>query len=297
MRNKEKQPLISVVMPVYNAGSFLMEAIESIRAQTYKNWELVCVDDGSSDDSYEILRKYARKDKRIRVYKNRENMGVSATSNHALSKSKGDFIARMDADDISMPWRFEKQIKCLLLRPDVVAVGGQCELIDGEGNIIGEKRFPVSFEDVKRMIFWSIPVQQPSLMINRVKLPDDFVWYDGGFGSAEEVELLFRFFKLGKVVNLPETLLKYRLHGGNLSLINPRKTFYLTLKSRIRAIGKYGYVPSVYGVFLTLIQIGVVTIVPNKYIYPLYSVLRGMNARNVSEGFVGQKLRTISIRG
>jgi glycosyltransferase involved in cell wall biosynthesis len=282
MKNKTNQPLISIIMPVYNPGQFLLPALESIINQTHSNWELIAVDDASTDNSYQILKNYAQKDKRIQVFRNKVNSGVSKTANFALQKAQGQFIARMDSDDVMYPSRLEKQVKFLLKNPDTVLVGGQCLLINEQGLKIGEKRFPTNFQNIKKMIFWNIPVQQPTTMVNTALLPKDFVWYDNQFTSAEEVELLFKFFKLGKVANLKSYLLKYRIHGKNTSLINPKETFYLTFKSRIKAVYKYGYIPSAKGIFISLAQLMVVTFLPEKAIYPIYSFIRGQKKFAVS---------------
>lgn len=273
---KQNQPLISVVMPAYNAGKFLVESLQSIQNQTYQNWELIIVDDASTDNTWSTLKAFSAQDTRIRIFKNKVNSGVSVTANRALSYAKGEFIARMDADDISMPSRFEKQIEYLLKNKNIVAVGTQCDLINSEGVIIGKKNFPCDFASIKKLIFERIPMQQPSIMVNKNLLPKDFVWYDKNFGAAEEIELMFKFFQLGEIRNLPEKLLQYRLHGNNTSLKNVKKTFYLTVKSRIRGITVYGLKPSLKSIFVTGAQLVLVTALPAKYIYPIFSFIHGL---------------------
>jgi glycosyltransferase EpsE len=271
---KRKKPLISIVMPVRNASLFLMEAVESIRNQTYNNWELIAVDDCSFDDSYEILRRFSKRDKRIKLFRNKKCLGVSATANFALKRAKGNFIARMDADDVSFPDRLEKQLIYLQKNKKVVVIGGQCDLIDGRGIKMGEKVFPIRTKDIKKMIFSSIPLQQPTLMVNCHLLPSDFQWYDSKQKVAEEVDLLFRFFQYGQVHNLKDKVLFYRIHGENTSLKNPKKTFFLTLKTRIKAIFKYGYRPTLQGIFITFMQAILISLLPERLIYPLYAFLR-----------------------
>jgi glycosyltransferase involved in cell wall biosynthesis len=266
-------------MPVYNAGEFLVESLQSVVNQTYKNWELIAVDDKSTDNSLEILKEFAKQDRRIRVFRNKKQKHVAATSSFALTKCRGEFIARMDADDISMPRRFEKQVAFLQKHTQVVMVGGQCEIIDRDGNMIGYKKFPLTQKEVYKMIFRSIPVQQPSVMINRTLLPKDFVWYDKRFSVAEEVELIFKMFQFGKIRNMPEVLLKYRIHGNNVSLVHPKKTFYMTLETRLKAIRKYGYRPDANGIVMTIAQTVVVTALPESLIYPVYSFVRGLKTK------------------
>lgn len=275
MRNNGEQSLVSIVMPVYNAGNFLMEAVESLQGQTYKNWELIAIDDYSSDNSLETLKSFAKKDKRIRVFRNKRQLGVSKTANLALSKTKGQFIARMDADDICLPYRLEKQLKFLQKHQEIVAVGGQCDLIDEDSNKIGEKRFPVDSDRVEKMIFSNIPLQQSTLMVNRKLLPNKFTWYNSHLDVAEEVELLFKLFKYGKVCNLADIVLQYRLHSENTSLKEPKKTFFLTLKTRFVAIYKYGYRPTFMGLIISLAQLVVVGLLPKSLVYPVYVFVRG----------------------
>ena len=136
-----KKPLISVIMPVYNAANFLPQAIESILNQTYSHFEFIIIDDASKDNSWKIIKQYARKDNRIHAFKNHINLGVSLTSNIGISKAKGKYLVRMDADDISFSDRIEKELKFLLNNPSVVAVGGQCIIIDEYNHSIGKKTF------------------------------------------------------------------------------------------------------------------------------------------------------------
>lgn len=278
MKSKKRLPLISVVMPVYNAGDFLLESINSILRQTYRNIELVIVDDVSTDHSWEILQSFARKDKRIKLFRNRKNMGVSVTVKKAISKAKGQFLARMDADDIARSYRLKKQVNYLSSNQEVVAVGGQCQVIDIKGKIIGEKKFPIEFKDIYKSIFTFIPLQQPTLMINRSKLPKDFQYYQDGMNTAEEVELLFKLFQYGKVENLSEYLLQYRLHANNTSLKNLRLTFLLTLLSRVKAIFQYDYKPTFLGLISTLIQTGLVLLFPQNVTLWLYKKIKHLTA-------------------
>lgn len=273
---KTNQSFVSIVMPVYNAGDFLIEAIKSLQNQTHRNWELIAVDNRSTDNSWQILQEFARDDIRIKIYRHDANQGVAYTANLALTKTRGQFVARMDADDISLPWRLEKQVEFLENNPEVVAVGGQCEVINRHGEIIGQKEFPKEAQLVVMMMFQSIPLQQPAMMVNRKLLPNDFIWYEDNYDVAEEVELLFKLFQYGKVCNLPEVVLQYRLHDKNISLQNPKRTFFLTFKTRLKAIYKYGYKPTLWGVTVTLIQLIAVSLLPSKLIYPVYALIRGM---------------------
>lgn len=280
---KIKSPLVSVVMPVRNAGKFLAEAVRSILDQTYKNLELIIVNDASTDNSFKIVASF--RDKRIKIFNNKRQLGVTKSANIAISKARGEYIARMDGDDVSSLTRITEQVNFLQRNKRVIAVGAQCELIDSNGVKIGEKLFPFDDLKIRKMIFSSVPLQQPTLMVAAKRLPENFVWYDENYFSAEELELLFKLFKYGEVRNLATKLLKYRIHDKNTSLIDPKKTFYLTLKTRISAISKYDYKPSFVGILITIAQTIIVSLIPERWIYPIYSFVRGTNKLSVKINF------------
>ena len=274
IQQTKNHPLISVIMPVYNAGPYLVEAIESILNQSYQHFEFIIIDDASTDNSLQIIDKYARQYKNIRVIKNKKNLGVATATNKGIAIAKGDLIARMDADDITLPQRFEKQVAYLEKHPDVVAVGGQCLLINADSRIIGEKVFPQTFQELYYYSFRFIPFQQGSLMIARNRLPKNFVFYQNTMHTAEEVELIFKLFMYGTIANLPDMIHMYRLHTNNTSLRNLKKTFFLTLKSRIQAIFLYGYRPTFSGILINLAQAIIIALLPAKEIFALYQLIR-----------------------
>src|SRR3989344_7219283 len=119
--NNDK-PLVSILLPVFNAERYLRASLTSTLSQSYSNIEVICVDDGSKDNSLKILRDFARADKRVKVFKNTKNMGIGFTANKALSHARGKFIARMDADDVMLQGRIEKQIAFLQSNKEVVLV-------------------------------------------------------------------------------------------------------------------------------------------------------------------------------
>lgn len=255
-----------------------MEAIESILGQTYTNIELIIIDDASTDNSWHIIKAYQKNyPETIRIFRNKKNLKQAATVEHAMRLAKGDFIARMDADDVALPSRLEKQLNYLLEHEDTIALGGQCALIDSEGYIIGEKRFPTDFEAVYRYIFQFIPLQQPTLMIARNRIPSFVQFYNPLLSPVEDVEMLFRLFRFGKVENLPDTLLLYRIHDHNSSRMNLKKSFFLTFVSRVRGVLLYGYKPTLTGIVMTLCQAAVALLLPQKFALFLYAVARKTN--------------------
>lgn len=271
----KQKPLITVYMPVFNASKFLDQSISSILDQSFSNFEFIIVDDASTDNSWKIIKSYAKKDSRIIAIKNKINLGVSLTSNIAISQSRAKFLARMDADDISLPDRLTLQINYLKSHRQVVAVGGQCIVIDEFDNIIGNKNFPTKFNKIKDMIFWAIPMQQPSMMVNLSKLPKNFKWYQPNQSSAEEINIMFRFMLYGQITNLEDNLLFYRHLNGSLSHKNPKATFKLTIKSRFNAL-KLGFRPNLKAIVINLMQIGVVSLIPNYLINEIWCHIRGI---------------------
>ena len=274
---KNKQPLISIVMPVYNAGDFLHQTIKSILNQTHQNWELIAIDDHSKDNSLEILKNYAKKDKRIKILTQKRNLGVSSTTNKGIKHAKSTWIARMDADDIMHKNRLKIQLKTLQSHPSVVVIGSQCKLIDQQGKRIGVKNFPTCPQDIHNMLFWACPVQQPSIMVNASKLPKNFIWYNPKTKTGEEINFLLRISKFGSIVNSKQTLLEYRLPDNNLSLNqNQKKVFYNLFKTRLRAIFSGQYQPSLASLILGLSELVIVTLLPQRAIAPAFHFIRGM---------------------
>ena len=262
-------------MPVWNAATYLPAAIESILSQTFTRFEFIIIDDASTDDSWKIIKKYTRLDKRIRAYKNKINLGVSLTSNIAIAHARCQYLARMDADDISVSNRLEKQLTYLQKHKKTVLVGGQCTLVNEQNQVIGTKSFPTNPQKVKNMMFWAVPTQQGYMMVNRSLLPKKFNWYEPSKRSAEEVNLYFQLIKYGDITNLPDNLYFYRQVEGSLSHRNPKKTFALTLQSRLLAL-KNGYRPTFLSILINLAQIFAISILPSNTIYHLWYLVRGV---------------------
>ena len=274
MKNNNLQPLVSVVMTAYNAAEFVSAAVASIQSQTYPNWELIVVNDGSSDKTGDILKNIARKDKRIKLISYNKNRGASYASNLGLSKTRGLLIARMDADDIALPDRLAKQVEYLLNNPSVIAVGGQCQLIDRKGKVTGEKSFPLTYTQIYRALYQYNPIQHPTIMINTKLLGDKRIQYHSDVVLAHDLELLFFLSQYGKLANLADVVLKYRIHTDSLSLRNPKMTFRDTMEVRKRAVKVFGYKPDMTGRVMDMVQRMIIMILPSVIIYPLFHIIR-----------------------
>lgn len=282
-----RSPLVSILMPVYNAHEYLVGALDSMLSQTYTNWELIAIDDCSTDDSFLTLAQYEKIDPRIKAYKNIVNMGVGRTLDKAVKMAKGEFIARMDADDLSYPDRLQKQVKYLLENPDVVALGGQVRLIDEKGKNIGVKMFPTDSKVLYTMLYTSVPIQHPTLMVNTTKLPADLDWY-GGWKKAQDLHLFFQLVRYGKLANLNDFVLDYRFYSNSNSLKNPKDTYSITKSIRAEARGKFGYIPSFKSKLIEIGQDIVVYCLPNFLIRALFKLLRAGKDRFVSKEYVTQ---------
>jgi len=273
-KNKNQNPLVSIIMPVYNAGNFLVEAISSVKKQTYKNWELIAVNDGSFDNSWIILKKLAKEDKRIKIFNLKKNYGLGYAANFAIKKAKGKLLARFDADDIMPKNRLKLQVNYLLKNPSIVAVGGQCIMIDEKNKKIRKKTFPLTDKEIRKMAFVMMSLQAGTMMINRINLPKDFEFYSTNHHYFEDHELLFKLLLLGKVANLPNNLLYYRQHFNNSTKkVNVKKIFFSLLKLRVEAVIK-GLTPDFKGIIINLAQLILVFFLPEKIIKKLYFFLR-----------------------
>ncbi len=201
-------PTISVLMSVYNGQPYLQEAIESILTQTYTDFEFIIIDDCSDDGSSGIIEEYAKKDSRIKLITNKTRLGLGSNLRHGVEISQGTWIARMDADDISMPQRFEKQLNYVMQNPEIDILGSFAFDINEHGDTIGMRRCPTAHEIIKKFI-WTCPIIHPTAFMRKESLI-----LAGSYGTEkrkQDYALWFRCVKAGLYFsNLPEPLIKYR---------------------------------------------------------------------------------------
>jgi len=272
-----KSPLVSVIMASYNSEKYIPDAIESILSQTMKDFELIIYDDSSTDKTFQIAQEYAKGDSRIVVCRNEKNLGVSETSNKAISISKGKYICKMDSDDVSYPYRLEVQSSFLENNPDVVMVGGNVLMVNEDLTPIQEKKFPKKHEEIIDASFLLVTVQQGASMINRSKLPSNFPWYDPEIRTGEDWDLFYKLAPYGKFANIDKIMIKYRRYKGqskSLSSYNPKEVFYTIEKVRDRAIKKYGLKVSYKRRIQRLIQRAIIKILPNHLVIRVFYILR-----------------------
>lgn len=215
----EKNILISVVIPVYNRRNYIVAAIQSILNQTYQHFELIIINDGSTDDSLSIIQSF--KDDRIRIINNTKNKGVAAVGNQGIVAAKGKYLARLDSDDIALPTRLETQLAFLEKYPDIAILGTQALIFNTNKIFKRQLNVPMQPSILPIYSLFHCPFIQPSILV-RTDIIKEF-YYDEDFESAEDYELWTRILRKYKGGNLSETLVKYRMHDTNFSKIQNEK--------------------------------------------------------------------------
>jgi glycosyltransferase involved in cell wall biosynthesis len=209
---EQHTPILSVLLPVYNAEKYLASAIESILHQTYSNFNFIIINDGSTDNSLNILQSFAKNDKRIQLI-NRENKGLVYTLNEGLALIKTPYVARMDADDIALPRRFEKQMEYILNNKDCLLLGSRVIIIDSDGDEICEMGDYYSHEEIDQGLLEKKGqlIYHPSIIFQK-DIIDQLGGYRSKYPHVEDLDLFLRVSEQGKIENLKEPLLKYREH-------------------------------------------------------------------------------------
>lgn len=210
-------PTVSVLMPAYNARRYVARAVESILAQTFDDFELLIIDDGSTDDTRQILERLAARDARVRVV-SRPNTGYVVALNELIGMARGELLARMDADDVALPERFARQVAYLRDHPEVVCLGGGTQTIDGAGRVVGldEGRGLDHEEALAVALSGSSPMVHPTIMVRRSAM-EAVGGYQVRHWPAEDLDLYLRLAEVGRLARLPEAVLQYRYHPGSVS--------------------------------------------------------------------------------
>ncbi len=266
-------PTVSAIMSVYNSAAFLEKAVASVQSQTVEDWELIAIDDGSTDDSLQILERLKASDPRIQILRMPQNSGAGAARDDAIQQATGSYIAVADADDLCEPDRFEKQIAFLKAHPDIVGAGTQTVRIDVDGNPAGTKTFPTDPDDLYEMMYTACPIQLPTLMVDRARLPDDFDWFER-WRYSEDTLLFFKLASFGKIANLPDFLVQYRYYPQSTFCRNTKTYFFETWKCRGLARRRYGYKPSVRARLVSGLQFVVVSCLPSAALPVIYEAVR-----------------------
>ena len=229
--------MVTVLLPAYNAQDFIRETIQSIIIQTYKDWELIIINDGSTDNTKDVVLSF--KDERIKYYENDGNRKLIYTLNRGLKLATGKYIARMDSDDICYPTRFEKQVAFLESHPDVIVCGTQIEYFGTKSTNYRKLTFPSEDTALKDMLAISTCFAHPTVMIRRDALVKSGCEYDVDYKNAEDYSLWIDLMEYGKFANLSEKLLNYRVSDTQVSQPSNPITIASVLKCRRKYAEKF----------------------------------------------------------
>lgn len=249
----KEQPLISVLLPVHNAGETLADCVSSILTQSYKNLEIIVIDDRSSDKSYPILKTFKKKSKKLRLYRNVKRYGIGVTLNRMVKKARGSYIAFMDTSDISSPNRLKKQINFLLNNPDFVAVGSQVTFIDESGKKIGRSDFPTDHELIYKNPLHGISLQFETVLINKTLLPKDVLKFSTNANPFVYSDAFIKLGNYGKFANLKQFLHFHRNHP-RIYLSDVRRNIIALIKLWIKSRALYDYNAPLRSFFSPLVK-------------------------------------------
>lgn len=231
-------PQVSVVIPAYNAESSIDDAIKSVRQQSLSNIEIIIVDDGSSDATYDIMARHAEADSRIRLCKHDENRGIVAAPNSGIAMASADWIAMLDADDVAEPQRLERQLS-VASRRGLDLVGSQLEFFGAKD---GTTRFPVNDSSIRHQLYlWKNPLANPSIMIRREVL--DAYRYNDAYSHAQDYELWLRLSQDNslKMGNCEQALVRYRVHSKQNTTTNMERVRQACFRALANILNEAGW--------------------------------------------------------
>lgn len=266
------RPKVSVVIPVFNASDTLPSSVESILKQSYTDFELILIDDGSSDDSWALITEYSRIDPRVIALQNEVNLGISRTRNKGLSFARGEFLMWQDADDISLPDRMEKQCEYLDHHPREGMVGGSLEVFSNQ-TVRGIRRYPTEDVEIRKMIFRFSPIAQPAAMIrmSALKAVGD---YNIHLKAAEDLEMTFRIGELFELANIPDVVLRYRLSSTSATYKHLRAMEKATISMRLKYARSERYSANLLDISFNLLHFISIWLIPPRLKLWLFDLIR-----------------------
>lgn len=272
----ENKPLISVVIPVHNGEKYVKEALESVLNQTYENVEIIVVDDKSTDSTLSILSTLEKRHPSLKVIEAEKQNGLGDVINIGIRASTGKYIARLDADDLMYPDRLEKQAEFMENNPDVVVVGGQIDIIDESGKVIGKREYATDDRDIKKNQFLFQPFAHPAVMMRKSAL-EEVGLYPEGVWKIEDVMLFFKLRQVGKFANLSDTVINYRTSTKSQSQGDLIGHFKETEKARRWAIKELGIKPTIRERliwFFEKIGVRILSLLPQKVYIRVFHTVR-----------------------
>jgi len=232
---QSKIPKITVLMPIYNCDLYIKEAIDSILNQTFMDFEFIIIDDASTDNTVFIVKRY--NDSRIKLIEKEKNSGYTNSLNYGLSIARGEYIARMDGDDISLPERFIKQVHILDKNPNLVLCGTLFSII-GTGKVIS---LPERHDEIKIALLKYCCFGHPTVMMRKSILDEFSLIYDYNKEPAEDYDLWTRLLSLGQLHNLQEVLLNYRVHNSQVSHKRKQQQIEIAVNVKLNLLKRLDY--------------------------------------------------------
>ena len=229
------KPKVSIIMAVYNGEEFLQDSILSVLNQTYKNFEFVIVNDGSTDNTAKILEEFSKNDSRIKIVNNIENIGLTKSLNRGIRESVGEYIARLDAGDLSTPDRIEREVDFLNKNKDIGLVGSWMQIIDTEGKTVEEVKYPTEDEIIRHDLIGYNPFVHSSIMFRR-GVGQKAGFYNEVYKYAQDYNFYFQLLPHTKFSNIPACLVKYRRYPNSITMTKNREQIKFANRARALAI-------------------------------------------------------------
>ena len=236
-------PKISVVMSVYDEPiEWIRTAIDSIVNQSFSDWEFIIINDKpEKSDSALLLSGYAEKDRRIRIITNEHNIGLTRSLNKGIKVARGHYIARMDADDMSLPQRFERQVEYLDNHPNILAMGSWTGTIDKNGNLLNAVcRYETDYRWVRAQFIQNSQISHPVAMFHRI-INNELIQYDESVRYAQDYSLMVKILQYGEISNLPEVLFCYRKSDNQITASKKSEQQACAFKAQKKAFALFGF--------------------------------------------------------
>lgn len=242
---KYSNAAVSILLPIYNEESLIPSCLESLFRQTFKDLEVIAIDDASRDNSYSILRQFAKKDRRLKLYRNKKRYGPAICLNRAMKRAKARFIAFMNPHDTVSLHRIKRQVNFLLIQSKVVAVGTQCTLIDSKGRKREKTAFPTSHEEIYPTLLHNSTMRYETAVIDRSMLPKDILSFTTNTYPFIYSEVFMKLLQYGHVANLNQNLYFVReTLGKTFKALTKSDKVISFSKLFFNAFAEYDYRPS-----------------------------------------------------
>ncbi|MEP7167089.1 MAG: glycosyltransferase family 2 protein [Candidatus Woesebacteria bacterium] len=252
MKEKTNKKLVSILISTYNDSLFIKETISSVQNQKYTNWELIIIDDASTDNAAEIIKTISEQDKRILFYQNKSNKGLIANLNLGAEMAKGEYIARIDGDDVWVDRdKIGKQVNLLDGNKELTLIGTWANRIDSIGNFLSTVKYPIVEADIRNYLAIENCFINSSVMFTKSAFQLAH-GYEKQFLYCEDYTLWLKMGNLGKLANIPEFMVSYRINPNGIS----NTKYRAQIENTIRTLKKYGteYPNYTYGLFLWYIR-------------------------------------------